>query len=74
MIERFTDSFFEQAAIAWLEALVYTILFGLELALGEPATERDNYGQLVLEYRLRQALARLNPQAPDAEQIVGRTL
>jgi len=60
----FSESVIEQAALAWLESLGYLILSGLEIAPGEPAAERDNYGQVVLEYRLRQALVRLNPQVP----------
>ncbi len=59
-----SESVIEQAALAWLEALGYSILSGSEIAPGEPAAERDSYDQVVLEYRLRQALARLNPQAP----------
>jgi type I restriction enzyme R subunit len=31
---------------------------------GEPAAERDDYGQVVLAQRLRDALARLNPALP----------
>jgi len=60
----FSESVIEQAALAWLESLGYLILSGPEIAPGEPAAERDNYGQVVLEYRLSQALARLNPQVP----------
>jgi len=60
----FSESVIEQAALAWLESLGYQVLSGLEIAPGEPAAERDNYGQVVLEYRLRQALAWLNPQVP----------
>ncbi|MFH1718616.1 MAG: type I restriction endonuclease, partial [Planctomycetota bacterium] len=57
----FTESVVEQASLAWLESLDYTILSGLEIAPGEIQTERANYGQVVLERRLRQALQRLNP-------------
>ena len=60
----FTESVVEQAALAWLESLDYTILSGLEIAPGELQAERDNYGQVVLERRLRQALQRLNQQVP----------
>jgi len=59
-----TESVVEEAALAWLESLGYTILFGPEIAPGEPQAERDDYGQVVLEGRLRQALQRLNPQVP----------
>ena len=61
---RFTESVVEEAALAWLEGLGYTILHGPDIAPGEPFAERDDYGQVVLERRLRQALQRLNPQAP----------
>ena len=57
----FTETTVEQAALAWLEHLGYQILFGPEIAPGEPLAERESYGQVVLEQRLRQALQRLNP-------------
>ena len=60
----FTETTVEQAALAWLEHLGYQILFGPEIAPGEPLAERESYGQVVLEQRLRQALQRLNPQIP----------
>jgi type I restriction enzyme R subunit len=64
---RFTESVVEEAGLAWLEGLGYTILHGPDIAPGEPFAEREDYGQVVLDRRLRQALQRLNPQAsPDA--------
>src|SRR5436853_7141355 len=62
----FTESIVEDAAIAWLDALGYTILNGPAIAAGEPAAERSDptYRDVVLEARLRQALARLNPNLP----------
>jgi len=60
----FTESVVEEAALAWLESLGYTILHGPDIAPGEPFAEREDYGQVVLERRLRQALQWLNPQAP----------
>lgn len=63
-MNRFTESVVEQAALAWLEALDYTILSGPEIAPGEPAAEREDYEQVILESRLRQAFQRLNPQVP----------
>jgi type I restriction enzyme R subunit len=59
-----TESVVEQAALAWLEGLGYTILSGPEIAPGQPDAERDDYGQVILERRLRQALQRLNPAVP----------
>ncbi|MGB7910671.1 MAG: type I restriction endonuclease subunit R [Desulfobaccales bacterium] len=63
-LNSFTESVVEQAALAWLESLGYTILSGLEIAPGESQAERANYGQVVLERRLRQALQRLNQRVP----------
>ena len=60
----FTESVVEQATLDWLSGLGYQTLFGPDIAPGMPAAEREHYGQVVLEYRLRQALARLNPQVP----------
>jgi type I restriction enzyme R subunit len=62
--ESFTESVVEQAVLAWLESLGYTILSGLEIAPGELLSERENYRQVILERRLRQALQRLNPNVP----------
>ena len=65
----------EQAALAWFESLGYTILSGLEIAPGELQAEREDYRQVVLETRLRQALQRLNSQVPsDAIQEAFRKL
>ncbi len=60
----FTESIVEQAALAWLEALGFAVAHGPEIAPGELAAERDDYGQVVLHRRLRDALARLNPELP----------
>ena len=62
----FTESVVEDAALAWLEGLGYAVLHGPEIAAGMPAAERTdpNYRDVVLEGRLRQALARLNPDLP----------
>ena len=48
----------ENAALAYLESLGWT------MAPGAAAAERTDYGQVVLEHRLRDALARLNPALP----------
>jgi type I restriction enzyme R subunit len=66
----FSESVVEDAALAWLEALGYTVLHGPEIAVGTVGAERNdpNYRDVVLERRLRQALVRLNPELP-AEAI-----
>jgi type I restriction enzyme, R subunit len=60
----FTESVVEQAALAWLESIGWQVRNGTEIAPGQPVAERDNYGQVILAQRLRDALARLNPSLP----------
>ena len=61
----FTESVVEQAALAWLESAGWQVRNGAEIAPGEPASERDDYAQVVLGRRLRDARSRLNPARPD---------
>ncbi|MGF1612458.1 MAG: hypothetical protein ACFCVA_00720 [Gammaproteobacteria bacterium] len=56
----FTETIVE-AALAWLEASVWPVAHGPEIAPDQPRAERVNYGEVVLARRLRDALARLNP-------------
>ena len=62
----FTESVVEEAALAWLEAQGYAVLYGPAIAVGEPGAERSDpdYRDVLLEGRLRQALVRLNPELP----------
>lgn len=60
----FTESVVEEAALAWLEGLGWSVRHGPEIAPGELLAERSDYGQVVLEGRLRDALALLNPDLP----------
>jgi type I restriction enzyme R subunit len=60
----FTESEVESTALAWLEALGWQIRHGAQIAPGELFAERADYGAVVLEQRLRDALARLNPDLP----------
>ncbi|MBK9116697.1 MAG: type I restriction endonuclease subunit R [Betaproteobacteria bacterium] len=60
----FNESVIEEAALAWLEAAGWQVGNGADIAPGEPAAERDDFGQVVLGARLRAALARLNPRLP----------
>ena len=39
-----SESVIEQAALAWLESLGYTVLHGPEIAAGEPGAERTDPG------------------------------
>ena len=54
----------EQAALDWLSGLGWQVLHGPDVAPETPAAERDDYGQVVLEHRLRDVLAELNPSLP----------
>jgi len=60
----FSESVVEQATLAWLESVGWAIKNGAEIAPGEPSAERESYTQVILERRLRDALARLNPALP----------
>ncbi len=64
MTECFTESTVEEADLAWLESVGWQVRNAIEIAPGEPAAERDDYGQVMLELLLRDALARLNPALP----------
>ncbi len=61
-----TEADVEQAALAWLKALGWRVAHGPDIAPGAPEAKRVDYGQVVLEGRLRDALARLNPSLPAA--------
>ncbi|HXK28070.1 MAG TPA: type I restriction endonuclease, partial [Candidatus Binatia bacterium] len=64
MTAALSESVVEDAALAWLESLGYAIKYGPEIAPGEIFAERENYAQVVLADRLRQAFVRLNPTLP----------
>ena len=60
----FTETIVEKAALAWFEGIEWSVRNGAEIAPGELAAERNNYGQAVLEQRLRDTLAQLNRGLP----------
>ena len=59
-----TEADVESAALEWLSALGWQALYGPDIAPDTPNAERDDYGQVVLEQRLRDALAAFNPALP----------
>jgi type I restriction enzyme R subunit len=63
-VSAFTESVVEEAALAWLESVGWQVAHGPEIAPDMPAAERADYGEVVLTQRLRDALARLNPDLP----------
>ena len=60
----FTESTIEETALEWLKDMGYTIVFGNDIAPDEPAAERENYGEVILSGRLKDALRRINPSVP----------
>ena len=58
------ESVVEEAALAWLEISGWHVRNGADIAPGESVAERDDFGQVVLAQRLRDALARLNRSLP----------
>ncbi len=59
------ESMVEEVALTWFEELYYALKHGPHLAPGEPAAERDSFGDVVLVERLRTAIQRLNPAVPE---------
>ncbi|MEW6028355.1 MAG: type I restriction endonuclease subunit R [Chloroflexota bacterium] len=62
----FTESTIEQAAIDWLKELGYGYAFGPEIAFDGERPERGDYQETLLPGRLRDAIARINPDLPPA--------
>lgn len=59
------ESIVEEAALEWFGEMGYAVGHGPHLAPGEPAAERDSFGEVVLVGRLRTALHRLNGAIPE---------
>ncbi len=59
-----TEAEVETAALDWLRALGWQVAHGPDIAPDTPSAERADYGQVVLERRLQDALAELNPGLP----------
>jgi len=64
MTRAFTESVVEQASLAWVEASGWQIAHGPDIAPDGSAPERADYADVLLDGRLRDALARLNPSIP----------
>ncbi len=61
---RLTESDIEQANLDWLSGLGWTVAHGPDMAPEGKAPERASYGDVLLLGRLKDALARINPQLP----------
>ena len=60
------ESDVEEATLAWLRDLGWDVAHGPDIGPGTLDPERGGYDQVVLERRLGDALARLNPELPFA--------
>ncbi len=54
----------ESAALDWLTGLGWSIVYGPDIRPDTPNLERADYGEVVLQQRLRDALVNLNPDLP----------
>ncbi|RYE02415.1 MAG: type I restriction endonuclease subunit R [Sphingobacteriales bacterium] len=59
-----TEDQLEQEALSWLVEVGYTHVSGYHMAPDGSAPERDNFRQVLLPQRLRDAIAHLNPHIP----------
>ena len=63
------ESDIEEASLGWLADLGYTVLHGPDIAPDTPDAERSSYKEVILEKRLRDAVAHLNSEIPaDAQE------
>ena len=60
-----SESTVEDIGLEWLADLGWQVVHGPDIAPDMLAAERADYGEVLLETRLRAALARLNPDLPD---------
>ena len=60
----FTESEVEDAALEWLGSLGWKVVHGPHIAPHAAGAERMDYGEVILERRLRDALDQLNPALP----------
>ena len=62
------ESDIEETSLDWLADLGYTVLHGPDIAPDTPDAERSSYKEVILTRRLRDAVARLNPEIPTEAQ------
>jgi len=63
------ESAVEEVCLDLFADLGWTVLYGPEIAPGEPRAERVSYREVLLEGRLREAVERLNPGISSAEVL-----
>ncbi|QSX05590.1 type I restriction endonuclease subunit R [Sedimentibacter sp. zth1] len=60
----FCESHLEEATLEWFEELGYEVIFAPDIAPEGEYPEREDYSDVVLAERLRDALSRINPKMP----------
>lgn len=65
LFENFTEDLLEQAAIEILQELDYSYAFGLDIAYDGDTPERNNYKDVLLEQRVKEALFSINRHLPE---------
>jgi len=61
------ESAVEEVCLDYFASLGWSVLYGPEIAPGEPKTERDSYRDVLLDSRLRLAVERLNSHLSPTE-------
>lgn len=61
----FYESELEKAVREWFEELHYEVEYGPNLSPGADYAEREDYHEVILQGRLREALTRINPRFSD---------
>lgn len=61
-----TENQLEQEALGWIAELGYVVHAGPDIAHDGANPQRANYRQVVLPFRLRESIQRLNPEVPTA--------
>ena len=61
-----TEDQLEQETLTWLQEVGYTHRYGPDIAFDGSSPERADYRQVVMPFRLREAINRLNPGIPVA--------
>ena len=62
MKHNFCESHLEEATLEWFEELGYEIVFAPDIAPDGEYPEREDYSDVILNERLLEALARINPK------------
>lgn len=62
----FSEGGVEEACLTYLAAMGYTTAFGPTIGPGGEAEERETWGETLLQRRLEEAVARINPHLPES--------